>query len=174
MDRTVFNYPKYHPSQAMLSGLMLAKRFFFILAAIMCPAVWAEARCDQQAAILESVEGKVEWTSAESQWQTAVRGDVFCYGDQIRVLEQRAALRLANNTLVRLQENSVVTLLQEDKGFWIGLLRGAGHFLSRTPKQLTVDGGIEIGRFNGKLLRGAGEKMAGAAQQSDPEPFVFL
>ncbi len=138
MDRTVFNYPKYHPSQAMLSGLMLAKRFFFILAAIMCPAVWAEARCDQQAAILESVEGKVEWTSAESQWQTAVRGDVFCYGDQIRVLEQRAALRLANNTLVRLQENSVVTLLQEDKGFWIGLLRGAGHFLSRTPKQLTV------------------------------------
>lgn len=99
----------------------------------------AETRCDRPAATLESAEGAVEWTTVSTDdWQKAEAGATFCYGDKVRILEQRAALRLANDTLVRLQENSLITLLPEEKGFWFSLLEGAGHFLSRTPKQFTI------------------------------------
>lgn len=110
----------------------------YTISLIFCHPSLADTRCDNSAATLESVEGVVEWTVTDGQWQQAARGDSFCYGDKIRVLEQRAALRLANDTVVRLRENSVVTLMPEEKGFWIELLQGAGHFLSRTPKQLTI------------------------------------
>lgn len=110
----------------------------YIISLIFCHPSLADTRCDNSAATLESVEGVVEWTVTDGQWQQAARGDSFCYGDKIRVLEQRAALRLANDTVVRLRENSVVTLMPEEKGFWVELLQGAGHFLSRTPKQLTI------------------------------------
>lgn len=111
---------------------------FFLLSGLV-PVLHAEERCGDWAAQLESVEGRVEWHSHQNaQWQTAAQGFVFCYGDRVRVVEQRAALRLANETLVRLQENSLVTLLPEEKGFWFELLEGAGHFLSRTPKQFTI------------------------------------
>lgn len=99
----------------------------------------AETRCDNPAAILESAQGVVEWTAADKDsWQSAEPGAVFCHGDKVRILEQRAALRLANDTLVRLRENSLVTLLPEEKGFWFSLVEGAAHFLSRTPKQFTI------------------------------------
>lgn len=100
---------------------------------------FADERCAQWAAQLESAEGRVEWQSPENtQWQTASSGFQFCYGDRVRVVQERAVLRLANDTLVRLQENSLVNLLPEEKGFWFELLEGAGHFLSRTPKQFTI------------------------------------
>lgn len=109
-----------------------------ILAFGFCDSILADTRCEDKAATLESVEGVVEWSAIEDNWRPATRGESFCYGDKIRVIEQRAALRLANDTLVRLQENSVVTLMPEDKGFWVELIQGAGHFLSRTPEQLTI------------------------------------
>jgi tetratricopeptide (TPR) repeat protein len=98
----------------------------------------AEERCQEWAARLESVEGLVEWQSPDTSWQSAESGFHFCYGDRVRVVRERAALRLANDTLVRLQENSLVTLLPEEKGFWFSLREGAAHFLSRTPKQFTI------------------------------------
>lgn len=102
-------------------------------------STFADERCAQWAAQLESAEGRVEWQSPQStQWQAASSGFQFCYGDRVRVVQERAVLRLANDTLVRLQENSLVNLLPEEKGFWFELLEGAGHFLSRTPKQFTI------------------------------------
>lgn len=100
---------------------------------------YANARCDNPAATLESAEGLVEWQSPQEQtWANAPSGTPFCYGDRVRVLTQRAVLRLANDTLLRLQENSVITLLPEDRGFWLELVEGAAHFLSRTSKQFTI------------------------------------
>ena len=76
----------------------------------------ADTRCDNPAATLESIEGVVEWAEGGSDnWQSAQRGSAFCYGDKLRVLEQRAAIRLANDTVVRLQESSVITLMPEEK-----------------------------------------------------------
>jgi Flp pilus assembly protein TadD, contains TPR repeats len=116
------------------------KIFLTLLLAITIPNMAsADTRCENPAAILESAEGAVEWAAGDNDtWQKAERGASFCYGDKVRVVEQRAALRLANETLVRLQENSLITLLPEEKGFWFGLIEGAGHFLSRTPKQFTI------------------------------------
>src|SRR5687768_922501 len=90
----------------------------FILLTFSLTAV-ADERCEQWAAQLESAEGRVEWQSPQStQWQAANSGFQFCYGDRVRVVQERAVLRLANDTLVRLQENSLVNLLPEEKGFW--------------------------------------------------------
>lgn len=138
MVRAIFNHSEHILFNAGLRILRLMKRFLCIVALTACHSVWADSRCDQKAASLESAEGIVEWSATDSQWQMAVPGDFFCYGDKIRVLKQRAALRLANDTLVRLRENSVVTLLPENRGFWVELLQGAAHFLSRTPEPLTV------------------------------------
>jgi Tfp pilus assembly protein PilF len=125
----------------MVAQTVISNRFLvaaFILLTFSLP-VFADERCTEWAALLESAEGRVEWQAPQStEWQTASSGFQFCYGDRVRVVQERAALRLANDTLVRLQENSLVTLLPEEKGFWFELLEGAGHFLSRTPKQFTI------------------------------------
>ena len=133
-----FILSKKKENSAITLGRSLFQWFFYTATLIFCHSSFANGRCENTAATLESVEGVVEWSVADDHWQQATRGDAFCYGDKIRILEQRAALRLANDTVVRLRENSVVTLMPEDKGFWVELVQGAGHFLSRTPKQLTI------------------------------------
>lgn len=129
---------KKKKNSAITLGCSLSQWFFYTATLIFCHSSFANGRCENTAATLESLEGVVEWSVADDHWQQATRGDAFCYGDKIRILEQRAALRLANDTVVRLRENSVVTLMPEDKGFWVELVQGAGHFLSRTPRQLTI------------------------------------
>ena len=102
-------------------------------------SVLAGERCATPAATLESFEGQVQWRTAEnSAWQKAVVGSVFCYGDQVQVVEYRAALRLENDTLVKLEEHSLLHLIAPEQGFWVELLQGAAHFLSRTPKAFSV------------------------------------
>ena len=96
-------------------------------------------RCSEYAARLDSLEGKVQWQiGGESQWQAASLNQTFCYGDIIRVDEKRAALRLSNNTLVRLNEHSSIKLIPPTQSFWVELIDGAAHFLTRTPKSFTV------------------------------------
>lgn len=96
-------------------------------------------RCEEIAATLESVAGKVEFqVSPTSEWQLATLGQTFCFGDKIHIIEQRAALRLANDTLVRLNENSTLVLIAPNKSFWVELIEGAAHFLSRTPEKFEV------------------------------------
>ncbi|HNG61515.1 MAG TPA: tetratricopeptide repeat protein, partial [Cellvibrionaceae bacterium] len=96
-------------------------------------------RCAEFAARLDSLEGKVQWqVSGEKQWQSASLNQTFCYGDIILVQEKRAALRLSNNTLVRLNEHSSIKLIPPQQSFWVELIDGAAHFLTRTPKSFTV------------------------------------
>ncbi len=96
-------------------------------------------RCAAWAAQLVSLEGAVFWRSqTDDSWHAAELHDYFCHGDTLRVEEQRAALRLDNNTLVRLNRDSVIHLQSAETSFWLQLIKGAGHFLSRTPKPFTV------------------------------------
>ncbi|MDZ7924439.1 MAG: FecR domain-containing protein [Marinagarivorans sp.] len=109
------------------------------VALFLSASVHAGERCITPAATLESIEGQVQWRSAENtHWQNAVVGRVFCYGDQVKVVEYRAALRLENDTLVKLEEHSLLHLMAPEQGFWVELLQGAAHFLSRTPKAFSV------------------------------------
>ena len=94
MVRAIFNHSEHILFNAGLPTLRLMKRLLCIVAITACHSVWADSRCDQKAASLESAEGIVEWSATDSQWQMAVPGDFFCYGDKIRVLKQRAAIRL--------------------------------------------------------------------------------
>lgn len=151
----------------------LFNSFAYSVTLVICLPALANARCESPAATLESVEGTVEWSISDDHWQQAVRGDAFCYGDKIRVLEQRAAIRLANETIVRLRENSVVTLMPEDKGFWVELLQGAGHFLSRTPKQLTIKAAYLNAAIDGTefIVAADGERNRVAVFEGDVRVF---
>jgi hypothetical protein len=75
-------------------------------------------------------------------WQQAVLNDQFCAGDALRTSHNsRAAVRLANDTLLRLDGDSALIFTQVEKSIpsLLDLLRGAIHFISHTPKQLEVN-----------------------------------
>ena len=102
-----------------------------------------------------SAEGQVESRLVgETQWQQVGLGDTFCAGDMIRVLENsRADLAFANQPLLRLDQNSTITLgaIKEESSGLAGLLKGAAsldlvqgvaHFFSRLPRNLEVRTGF--------------------------------
>lgn len=96
-------------------------------------------RCPEIAATLEQVEGEVErQTNTGSSWIQVLPGENFCYGDSLRVTQFRAAIRLNNDTLVRLKEGSLVQFMPPDESFWLALYNGVAHFISRTPKSFKV------------------------------------
>ncbi|MGB6972489.1 MAG: tetratricopeptide repeat protein, partial [Desulfobulbales bacterium] len=111
--------------------------------------------CEQWVAKAVSVEGKVEAKrDGETQWQQVQPDETFCAGDQIRVLdESRADLSFANQPLLRLDQNSTITLAgmeEESSGLAdlfksaakLDLIEGAAHFFSRLPRNLEVRTGF--------------------------------
>jgi hypothetical protein len=92
-----------------LSNLLLL--FIFISVALAPLRALAEP-CEQWVAKAVSVEGTVEAKSAgETGWQQVKPDDTFCAGDMVRVLEEsRADLAFANQPLLRLDQNSAITL----------------------------------------------------------------
>ncbi|MCU7849715.1 MAG: FecR domain-containing protein [Candidatus Thiodiazotropha sp. (ex Lucinoma kastoroae)] len=91
---------------------------------------------------LISLEGAVETKRAnEETWHRAALKQGFCTGDTLRTgYDSRAAVRLTNETLLRLDGDSALTFTHVEKKTRsiIDLLLGAVHFISRTPKSLEV------------------------------------
>jgi Tfp pilus assembly protein PilF len=108
-------------------------------------AVFADT-CEQWVAKAASVEGNVEvQRTGETQWQTVKLDDTFCPGDTIRVDDQsRAALSLSNQPLLRLDQNTTITLggVEEKRGAIVTLAQGAVHFFSRIRRNLEVRTGF--------------------------------
>ena len=104
--------------------------------------VYAAPPCEPWAGKALSVEGRVELSRAGTAgWRSVVLEDLFCPGDSIRVdRRSRAAVLLPNETLLRLDEGSTLTFSRKKKEqpFWVDLLEGAVHFISRTPRSLEV------------------------------------
>ncbi|MGE5894702.1 MAG: tetratricopeptide repeat protein, partial [bacterium] len=79
--------------------------------------------------------------SGQSQWEPALLNSEYCPGDMVRVLrESRAALVLSNETVLRLDQNTTVTLTgaeQEGTPF-LELITGVAHFISRVPHRLKI------------------------------------
>jgi ferric-dicitrate binding protein FerR (iron transport regulator) len=98
--------------------------------------------CEKSVGRLVSLQGVVEARGAQqSAWQAARLHASFCPGDAIRTgARSRAALVLANETIVRLDQLTTLTLSGLDvlETSWVDLLIGAAHFLSRTPRALKV------------------------------------
>ena len=125
--------------------------FFALVSSIITPVRAAAESCEQWVAKAVSVQGTVEAKrNGKTQWQQVQPEETFCAGDMIRVLEEsRADLAFANQPLLRLDQNSTITLAeieQESEGFAglfkgaakLDLLEGAAHFFSRLPRNLEV------------------------------------
>ena len=104
--------------------------------------VYAQARCPQPAARAASVEGRVEVRAdPQAAWQPVRPDDALCAGDAVHVLAlSRAALILANDVLLRLDQNSVLTLgeAEPEKPSVMELIRGWLHVITRHRKQFRV------------------------------------
>lgn len=90
---------------------------------------------------LVSLQGSIDVRRAESeQWSPAAADADLCAGDALRVGERsRAALRLANQSHLRLDQNSTLTLARADEGTaFVDLLRGTLNVITRTPKPFKV------------------------------------
>ncbi|MES9987365.1 MAG: FecR domain-containing protein [Candidatus Thiodiazotropha endolucinida] len=119
---------------------MLAKFLFLIFILVFSQQLFS-AECSHVAQVV-SLEGSAEKKrDGQETWQQVVLDDQFCAGDAIRTLHNgRAAVRLTNDTLLRLDRDSALTFTQVGKATpsLLDLLRGAVHFISRTPKSLEV------------------------------------
>jgi tetratricopeptide (TPR) repeat protein len=112
------------------------------MAALLYPCVSFAENCEKRVATVVSVQGSVEVQRAgETQWQTVKLNDTFCPGDKIRVNERsRAGLTLVNQPVLRLDQNTSITLggVKEKQTSVVELARGALHFFSRVRRNLEV------------------------------------
>ncbi|MEW8647018.1 MAG: FecR domain-containing protein [Candidatus Thiodiazotropha endolucinida] len=119
---------------------MLAK-FLFLISILVFSQQLFSTECSHVAQVV-SLEGSAEKKrDGQETWQQVVLDDQFCAGDAIRTLHDgRAAVRLTNDTLLRLDRDSALTFTHVGKATpsLLDLLRGAVHFISRTPKSLEV------------------------------------
>ncbi len=146
-------------------------------------------QCTEEAATLVSSQGRVEKKIAgSSSWQLVGVKAVYCQGDSIRVRQNsRAALLLDSDIVIRLDQNSIMTLgVQKDKRpLLLKLLHGVLYYFSIKPRLLEletpfVNGAVEgtefvvtvsemqsqISVFEGQLLakNSAGSLAVGAGQ----------
>lgn len=99
--------------------------------------------CVEQAGSLVSAQGRIERNRAGTAgWQEIATNTVVCRGDTIRVLpNSRAALLLENDTVIRLDQGTTLTLVTnpDDKPFLIKLLQGILYYFSIKPGSLELD-----------------------------------
>ncbi len=104
--------------------------------------------CTAPLAIVTSVQGQVSFRSDDTRpWRPAQLNQALCGGEQLRTEAlSRAQVRLnqhlqdaaRDGTLLQLNERSSLVLPQAADPWWLNLIQGAMHILSRTPKHLTI------------------------------------
>ena len=113
----------------------------FALIALCASASFAQ-RCEQWVAKAVSVQGTIEFQGVgDSRWQTVKLNDTFCQGDKLRAQEKsRADVVLSNESVLRLSENTSITLedVKAEGTSTVELFKGAAHFFSRRPRSLDV------------------------------------
>lgn len=117
-----------------------------ILAAALFNSVFdasAAELCTPAIALVVSVQGIVEVRrSQEKNWQPAVLNHSLCPSDMIRVRQHsRAALRLSNESVLRLDQKTTLVLGGADgeRQTLLEMLTGAIHVLTRTPKPFKIN-----------------------------------
>lgn len=92
----------------------------------------------QPVATLATLQGQVETRPATATtWHASQPNDELCAGDQLRVgSNSRATLSLYNDTILRLDQNTAVTLsgLDQPTDTWIDLSEGIAYFISRVKQ----------------------------------------
>ncbi len=105
----------------------------------------AAEKCTPWVAKAISIQGNVEKRSitneSSSPWLPIKRDDELCAGDIIRVKQNsRAALILKNDTILRLNQNTTITLsgFNDDQSHWLNLNEGMAHFIARIKQSFKV------------------------------------
>ena len=119
---------------------LIAARIFLIILLPVLPhhsTASANERCTPVVARIVSFQGNIAlWTPEEPIWKTTTTGAVLCPQDRVRVgADSRAALLLTNETTLRLNQKTTITInpLQEPTKSFIDLIEGAIHIMTRTP-----------------------------------------
>jgi tetratricopeptide (TPR) repeat protein len=114
-----------------------------VLTMLMPGAGQAQERCEPAAARIVSLQGAVEVQLAGTNvWTPATLGDALCLGDALRVgRASRAALALANDSTLRLDERTTLQLrgVAEERRSLLDLILGSVYFFSHRPRALEVD-----------------------------------
>lgn len=96
--------------------------------------------CDEFHGDLLAAEGTVEVRRVGgANWASLERGDIVCMGDSVRTdAFSRATLRLPDQSVIRLDQHSALTLEEQDDevGPLLKLIRGVIHVISRDPRSL--------------------------------------
>jgi tetratricopeptide (TPR) repeat protein len=120
-------------------------------------ATEARADCAQSVGEFVDIHGKVEAQIADGDaWSSATLETALCEGSSIRVGKQsRAAIALANDAVLRLDENTTMRLVdvaesdQDEESSLLDIIKGAFHSFSRKPKKLSVNSPYLNGSIEG-------------------------
>ena len=112
------------------------------LAQSLGPAPASVPSCEPWVARLISYQGTISTRRASGFQQASVSlNETFCVGDVLEIgAFSRAALQLPDQTVVRLDQGTVITFAapQDEKRTWLDILKGAVHIISRDPRALRV------------------------------------
>ena len=126
-------------TRSLLVSLIWVGLSLLVAAAVIHAAV----TCDPAIARMTSVQGNVVvLRSGQTQPQPAKLNETYCPGDRIQVGDRsRADVQLANQPVLRLNQNTLITLagLKDQRTSIIDMARGALHFFSRLSRNLEIN-----------------------------------
>ena len=164
------NMSEIHPSPARPGSrrsraASAATLFALVLGAVAQTSALARS-CDEFHADLLAAEGVIEVRRVgAAEWIGLARGDVVCMGDSVRAQAfSRATLRLPDQSVIRLDQHSTLTLDEPDDGAGslVRLIRGVIHVISRDPRSLRfstphVNAGLKGTEFDIRVDEAEGE-----------------
>ncbi len=127
--------------QAGWPPAVVARAFAVTLLFAWVATVHAAEPCTPAFARVVSVQGNVELRRPGANWQAAELNSTLCAGDMVRVHQRsRAALLLSNETTLRLDQGTALTLLAPDdrKATLLELISGGLLAITRTPRPFRI------------------------------------
>lgn len=114
----------------------------FLSSTLAVSLTYAAVRCENPAAGIVSIQGAIELKVGDATpWLPVDPNTLLCWGDTLTVrANSRAVVRLyKEQTNVQLSQNSTLVFTAPAQGFsLLELVKGAGHFISRTSHALKV------------------------------------
>ena len=127
---------RYRSSIVLIGGIIL-----FVISNLVCGFAMAAEHCSEPVGTLVSIEGSGEFQpQGQQSWQPVQLHDNFCAGDVLRIGPGgRAAVTLTNETILRINQNSILTFsVPEERISVLKLLKGMLHIFSHRPRALKV------------------------------------
>ena len=165
-------------------GFCLAMNITVVLAAS------TGKECNTPVAWMVSLQGVVEYhRSGDSGWYPVASDSTFCVGDKVRVrANSRAALRLSNESMLRLDQRTAIAIEGPDaeQNTLLDLMNGVMHVITRTPKPFrirtpvvnaSVDGTeflVDISQENNRLPKALIAVYEGKVNATNPQGSLLL